>query len=190
MKSLITIAFLLLANFAFSQASFDYAPSEAHPFGQPNPDAPAQIKDYEPLIGKSKCQSFSRNADGTWADPVDMFWTFKYIMNGMGVQDETLKSDGTHSGSIRQFNTDSSRWYVHYYTNRVANPVLSVWEGNLEDGKIILYKDQPAPNGTSGDYRITFSDFTDDSFNWIGEWIDKTQSVVFPTWRIECTKKL
>lgn len=30
-------------------------------------------------------------------------------MNGMAVQDETLKIDKAHSGSIRQFNTDSSK---------------------------------------------------------------------------------
>ena len=24
-------------------------------------------------------------------------------------------------------------------------------------------------------------------YKWIGEWVDKTESVVFPTWRIDCS---
>jgi len=190
MKTTFILVIIFVSSIGFSQNTYDYAPSKKYPFGRPHPDAPQQIKDYAPMIGTTKCQSFSKNPDGTWAEPVDMLWTFKYIMNGMGVQDETLKSDGTHSGSIRQYSADSSRWYVHYYTNRRVSTVLSVWEGNLEDGKIILYKDQPAPNGTEGYFRLTFSDITDDSYKWIGEWVDKSETVVFPTWRIECAGKL
>ena len=79
-------------------------------------------------------------------------------MNGMAVQDETLKEDGKHSGSIRQYNADSVKWYVHYYSSSSATSTLSSWEGNkMENGNIVLYRDQPAPNGTPGFYRLTFS---------------------------------
>ena len=90
-----------------------YEASEEFPFGRINPDAPEQLADFASLIGICDCKSESRKADRSWAEPIDMTWKFKYIMNGLAVQDETLKEDGKHSGSIRQFIADSSKWYVH-----------------------------------------------------------------------------
>lgn len=171
-------------------AQYEYAPSDEHPFGKINPEAPKEVGDYAPLIGISNCQSESRNPDGSWNSAVDMIWTFKYIMNGKGVQDLTLKSDGTHSGSIRQFNADSSAWYVHYYTSRTAVANLPAWKGNArEDNQIILYKEQAAPNGFDGFYKITFGDITESSFNWLGAWVNPDESIVFPNWKISCTKQ-
>ncbi len=44
--------------------------------------------------------------DKSWDEPVEMTWKFKYIMNGMGVHDETFKVDKTYSGSRRQFDPE------------------------------------------------------------------------------------
>ena len=46
-----------------------------------NPEAPIQSEDFAPMIGECKCISENRNPDGTWAEPVDMIWRWKYIMN-------------------------------------------------------------------------------------------------------------
>ncbi|NAS14268.1 YybH family protein [Poritiphilus flavus] len=172
------------------QAQFSYEPSAEHPFGLPNPEAPQQILDFAPLIGECDCKSVSRNPDQTWAEAVDMVWRFKYIMNGMAVQDETLKSDGKHAGSIRQFIADSTRWYVHYYNSALPSTVLPAWEGvKQEEGKIVLYREQKAPNGMEGFYRLTFSDMSETGFKWAGEWVNTDESIVFPTWKIDCTKR-
>lgn len=180
--------FLLLSLSAYSQ--YNYDASELHPYGQANPEAPEQIKDFELLIGSCNCKSTSRKSDDFWAEPIDMIWRWKYIMNGMGVQDETLKSDGKHSGSIRQFIADSSKWHVHYYSSGSPSTSLPTWEGNKkEDGKIILYRDQKAPNGIDGYFRLTFYDINKTGYKWIGEWVDKSESVVFPTWKIECVRE-
>lgn len=183
--------FSLLLIFAFSSpllAQYDYDSSLEHPYGLPNPEAPKELLDFAPLIGECDCKSQTRNADQTWAEPSDMVWRFKYIMNGMGVQDETLKADGRHSGSIRQFIADSTKWYVHYYSSGSPSPTLPTWEGNKnEDGNLVLYRDQKAPNGMEGFYRLTFYDIENTGFKWIGEWVDKTESVVFPTWKIDCS---
>lgn len=64
-----------------------------------------------------------------------------------------------------------------------------VWEGNKKDGKIVLYRKQKAPNGMDGFYRLTFYDMTETGFEWIGEWIDKAETIVFPTWKISCIKR-
>ncbi|ULC60282.1 hypothetical protein MBM09_04655 [Flaviramulus sp. BrNp1-15] len=104
---LITILLFFISFSAFAQ--YDYEPSKEFPFGRPNPEAPEQIKNYEAIIGVCHCKSTRKKQDGTWTDPVDMTWKFKYILNGTAIQDETLKADGAHSGSIRQYVADSSR---------------------------------------------------------------------------------
>ena len=189
MKHLLLLLLISLIAYPKVYAQYEYEPNKEYPFGQLHPDAPEQVGDYAPLIGKSSCSSESRAPDGSWNNPVDMFWTFKYIMNGKAVQDETLKADGSHSGSIRQFNADSTKWYVHYYSSSSAPPVLASWEGGIqESGNMILYREQAAPNGTDGFYRITFSNMTDTGFEWIGEWVNTDETVVYPTWKISCTK--
>jgi len=186
-KKIIFISALLFSSIAIN-AQYSYEPSEKFPYGRPNPDSPEQIKDFEPMIGLCNCKSTTRNQDGSWADPIDMTWKFKYIMNGMAVQDETLKQDGIHSGSIRQFNADSSKWYVYYYTLKGIPKSLTAWEGNKKDGKIILSKEQAAPNGAEGFYRLTFYDMSKTGYKWIGEWIDNAETIIYPTWKIECTR--
>ena len=122
MKSIFFFSFLLLSCGAFAQ--YAYEPSAENPYGLPNPDAPSAINDWDDLIGTCTCKSVARVSQTEWADTVAMTWQWKYIMNGWAVQDETLKADGGHSGSIRQYNADSSRWYVHYYSNGSSVPVL------------------------------------------------------------------
>ncbi|MEO9886530.1 MAG: hypothetical protein ABJR05_02780 [Balneola sp.] len=189
MKKILFVFILpLLSVSVFAQYEFDVSPSS--PFGKLNPGAYPQTADYAPLIGISECKSQNRAPDGSWNNEVDMIWRWKYIMNGMGVQDETLKSDGSHSGSIRQFNADSTKWYVHYYSSPTPTSSLSTWEGNKTDeGKIVHYRRQKAPNGTDGYYRLTFYDITDKSYNWIGEWVNLGETFSYPTWKISCTKK-
>ncbi|MCL6265018.1 YybH family protein [Flagellimonas myxillae] len=184
----IRILFPILFLPFFLLAQYNYEPSLEHPFGLPNPKAPKELMDFAPMIGECNCKSETRKADQTWAEPVDMVWRFKYIMNGMAIQDETMKEDETYSGSIRQFIPDSTRWYVHYYSTRAPSTVLPVWEGSkTEEGKIVLYREQKAPNGMDGFYRLSFYDINDKGFKWVGEWVDKTESVVFPTWKIDCS---
>ena len=181
---------ILLPFSTFISAQYDFEPSADHPYGLPNPQAPKELMDFAPLIGICNCTSEVRNQDQSWSEPQDMMWKFKYIMNGMAIQDETLKADGSHSGSIRQFISDSARWYVHYYSSGTPTATLPTWEGSkTEDDKIVLYRDQKAPNGMDGSFRLSFYDIDPSGFKWIGEWVDTSESIVYPTWRIDCTKE-
>jgi hypothetical protein len=179
------LSFLITAN-AFAQYNYDV--SATHPFGQPNPEAPAQIKDYQFMIGECDCISTRRNQDGEWGAPENMIWRYKYIMNGMAVQDETLKEDGAHTGSIRQFIADSAKWYVHFYSNNSPSTRLPTWEGTKKGDTMVLYKEQAAPNGADGFYRITFYDMSKTGYKWEGAWTSVDESIVFPTWKIVCTR--
>ena len=184
------LLFILGCIFGLSLYAQDtYEPSEQYPFGRPNPDAPEQIKDWKELIGICDCISQSRNPDRSWAPEQKMSWEFKYIMNGNGVQDQTIKEDGSNSGSIRQFIADSTRWYVHYYSNKSPTTVLSAWEGNRKGDAIILYRKQKAPNGMDGFFKINFTDISENGFNWLGEWVNTAETFSYPTWKIRCTKR-
>lgn len=188
-----TVLFFLtigVFNINAQKLTYEYEESSEHPFGRPNPKAAKNISDYAPMIGECDCKSYKRNQDLTWAEPVDMIWRFKYIMNGMAVQDESLKEDGSHAGSIRQYISDSSAWFVHYYNSQAPAAALPTWEGGYsEDGAIVLYKEHKAPNGMDGFYRLTFTEITSKGFNWIGEWVDPTESYEQATWKIECIKR-
>lgn len=180
------ILLLVLPMFVLGQ--YEYEATSENPFGKLNPAASKQLLDFKPMIGVCDCSSINRNADGSWATAVKMSWKFKYIMNGMAIQDETLKEDGKHSGSIRQYNPDSAKWYVHYYASSGAVASLPVWEGNKVGDKIILYRDQKAPNGMEGSYRLTFYEMNAKGYKWVGEWVSKDESIVYPTWKIDCIK--
>ncbi|WP_299229607.1 hypothetical protein [uncultured Psychroserpens sp.] len=187
MKLISLLSLILLSTMAFAQ--YKYNTSSKFPFGKPNPKAPEQIKDFEHMIGTCNCTSTTRKQDGTWNEVEDMIWSWKYIMNGTAVQDETLKSDGSHSGSIRQFIADSNRWYVHWFSSKQPSTTFPVWEGKKKDDKIILYRKQKAPNGMDGYYRLTFYDISKSGYKWIGEWVDTTEKISYPTWKIECLRK-
>lgn len=184
----ISIVLIVLLNSSLSMAQYKYEPTAANPYGLPNPKAPPEIKDFEPLIGKCDCLSYRGDSKGNWLPPVKMTWEFKYIMNGMAVQDQTLKEDGAHSGSIRQFNADSSKWYVHYYSSTYPTPKLRAWEGNRKDDAIILYSPQLSPNGLKGFYKISFYNINENGFDWLGAWVNEDESIKFPTWKINCRK--
>jgi len=169
-------------------AQYEYASTNENPFGKYNSKAPKQLLDYKELIGLSKCVSVSRKPDQTWAKPVNMTWEWKYIMNGMAVQDLTLKEDARHSGSIRQYDKDSLQWNVHYYSSITTPSTLQTWKGNRKNNKIVLYKKHNSPTGVKGFFRLTFYDITKKSFNWIGEWVDLKETIAFSTWKISCTK--
>ena len=173
----------------FGQSGLEYDSSTQNPFGKLNPETPAATADYASMIGTCDCTSSTRNPDRSWAVPQKMVWTFKYIMNGTAVQDDSYKADGSHSGSIRRFISDSTRWYVHWYSNNSLNTALPIWEGNKQGDSIVLYKEKKAPNGMDGYFRITFKDISEEGFNWIGEWVDTTESFIFPTWKINCIKR-
>lgn len=186
----LALGFILVGLFPYwLAAQHEYEPSKTHPYGQPHPDAPAAVQDFQAMIGLCDCESFQRKPDGTWAEPVDMTWEFKYILNGWGVQDQTLKADGAHSGSLRQYSADSSSWYVHYYSSNNPTPQLATWEGGKKGDEIVLYRAQKSPNGMNGFYKIRFHDMSDNGYNWTGAWVSVDESVVYPTWKIECKKR-
>ena len=187
------ILFFIISSLSFLTVSgqeYLNEPSEKFPFGKVHPDLPSQASDWDPLIGVSDCKSLQRNNDGTWKDTTSMVWEYRYIFDGRSVQDITLKEDGNHSSSIRQYIPDSAAWYVTYFSSTSPAPVPSTWKGGkAENGDIVLYKDQKTPTGMEGYYKILFYDISESGFNWKGAWVDKKETIEYPTWEIFCTKR-
>jgi hypothetical protein len=187
MKAII-LSILVIFIFQLSAQNVDYSVSEKNPYGQPNPNAPQQIEDFAPMIGDCDCKSLRRNSDGTWQDTLNMVWRFKYILNGMAIQDETWHENDFYATSIRQFNTDSLNWVVSFYGTRFISNKVSVWHGNKIGDDIVLKMPQKSPNGLDGINRLTFFDVSEDGFKWKGEWTNLDESIVYPFWMIDCKK--
>jgi hypothetical protein len=83
---------------------------------------------------------------------------------------------------------DAKKCQTPHWSSSVA-PVLGCWEGNRTGNKIILYREQAAPNGLEGFYKLTFFDITNKGYHWLGEWVDKQESFSYPTWKIFCKKE-
>ena len=182
-----SIVFLFNA-FAFSQE--EYKASPKNPFGKLNPSASKEVADYADLIGISDCKSRQRGKDGKFKTAVNSVWQFKYVMNGTAVQDESWKSDGSHTTSIRQFDNKKSQWHVTFFSKNSPSPTPSTWSGGTnKKGDIVLKRPQKAPNGMEGFSKLTFHEISKKSFKWKGEWVDKSEKIVFPFWRIECKKR-
>lgn len=165
-----------------------YDVSSKYPFGRKHPDAPPQIADYQPMIGKSSCTSTGRNKDGTWQKPIKMDWVFKYIMNGTAVQDETYKEDGSASGSIRQFDSKSGQWYVHFYNTLQQSAPLRYWAGKREKNDIVLTRQQKSYSGKEGYTKLTFHGFKPKGFEWLMQWISADNKTVYAVRKISCVK--
>lgn len=156
--SLFIVLLPLPARAQIQISDFPYSVTPEQPYGSYNPEAPVELKDFEPMIGSSLCESVQRNPDGSWQDTTDVIWEFRYIFDGKAVQDITWKGDGNHSSSIRQFNADSSKWAVTYFSANNANFNPPGWYGGKTDnGNIVLTRPQQAPgSGTPGTNRLTF----------------------------------
>jgi|GEM_PF-857948 len=145
--------------------------------------------DFELLMGTCQCLSEQMQANGQWQAPINMRWTFEPIMGGSGVQDEFDLDSGLHGGSIRQYNAQEKKWYVHYYSNQAASPKLQSWEGSKnENGDIVLYSPQPSASGEPGFLKLRFYEMSDKGYKWIGAWVNEDESTKNPFWKIACTR--
>lgn len=189
-KTTLLLLSLFLINTLQAQDLGPFGPAKKYPFGKVNPEAPKAVNDYEKLIGICDCTTVRRNPDQTWGDTTSMVWEWKYILNGTAVQDISYKGDGSASSSIRQYNSDSTTWYVTFFANNAANSVQRTWEGGTEEnGDIVLFLPQKAPNGMDGFSRLTFQNITYDGFEWRGEWVDSSDQFKMLFWAIDCKKR-
>ncbi len=186
------LSFALLPAFAqVSPADSQYEPNDLQPRGSYNPAAPRELKQFDFMVNVCDCKSVNRNPDGSWQDSVAMVWMAKYILNGTGIQDFSWKEGGLASSSVRQYDTTSQQWVVTYFSFPGVTTAPGVWLGawDEESQKMVLKKEQKAPNGMEGNSVLTFYDISEKGFKWEGKWISTDGQFTWPFWRIECQRR-
>ncbi len=87
-----------------------YEPSRAFPFGKRNPDAPAELAQYEFMIGEWDCNERLRQPEGGWKE-VQSLVRGNYYLNGRGIMNHTFMPDDA-SLMTYQYNPATSNWWI------------------------------------------------------------------------------
>lgn len=163
-KILIAVMSLLLAGLAHA--------------AQPNPDAPAELKHWDKMIGKWRTTEEGLKPDGSgWQASNGADWHFYHTLNGWAVQDEyysppldtevddpNKRQMGTN---IRIFDPESKQWIMAWATK--AGKRVDIYTATSTDNKIVML----GRPGNTGKYRrITFFDMQENSFEWTLEFSD------------------
>ena len=186
---IIALVFLATTNFAQEgMPNFEYEPNDEHPYGRLNPDAPPETEQFAFMIGEHLCTDRLRNAEGEWVEQ-QKIWTGRYYLNGHAIRDDTWRSAASTS-NIRAYDADSEEWVVTFFSAPGAGSAAE-WRGNQEADAMVVRQPQTAPNGTEGVSRLTFSDISDEGFEWKGEFVaaeGTDQEFVFEFWSSSCKK--
>ena len=181
------IIFILFLGIIHSAYSLDklimpnnFEPTSTQPYGKLNPNAPIETKQFSFMIGEFICRDRSLRPDGKWAES-NVIWNSSYFLNGSGIQDkfwsETVVATGT-----RIFDSTKKKWVVYYFQTSPAY-YTGVWEGLYEGTDMVMR----AARGES-ESRLTFHNIKDNSFEWVGESVDKAGKAS-PFWIITCNRK-
>lgn len=136
----------------------EYEPSPEFPYGRKHPDAPAELAQFDFMIGEFDCIDETRQPNGSMRR-FKAIWNAHFFLNGFGVQDEYW-SPGFSTSNIRIFDPEEGVWVITFF--KMPGYQSGVWKGGLEGDKLVFR------NGdrTSGP-GLTFYDRTDDGFEWM-----------------------
>ncbi len=185
--TLMTLLFLSSSALATPrEAAATYDPSPSHPWGRPNPDAPPAIADFRFMIGNNDCTEQRRNnSNGEWIEG-ERTWDARYTMNGHAIIDSG-RSGASANANIRAFDADAGEWVVTFFS--MPGYASGIWRGRRVDERIVLKQAMKAPgSGIDGFSTLTFSNISDEAFDWDGTWVSADGSIEYPFWRIRCRK--
>lgn len=186
------IVFIFLFNFQFSsygqnqlevyyKSIQEYEPNKEFPNGRINPKAPNELKQFDFMLGVSKCKDSILNRDGTYR-VYPSLWKAKYFLNGFGIQDSNFNPVNPTS-NLRLYDSKTKTWKVTYLQS-VNGYFTGVWEGKLKDsGDIVLTKNQ---NGSTS--KLVFYNISKLGFSWRGEQVINDGNTIV-TWRKKCIKE-
>ncbi len=160
-----------------------YDPSREFEYGQLNPAAPEQTKEFQFMIGKYNCDD-SLLVNGKWKHS-KATWESAYILNGYGIKD-TYRNDTYAGTSIRFYNTKKDKWDVYFFG--MPGEHTGLWEGEKVDGKMIMRQKRKGPKGENLESRLTFYQITENSFFWKGELWNLDDETATVNWKIKAIK--
>jgi hypothetical protein len=154
-------------------------PNNQVPFGSLNPSAPLETNQFDFMIGKFICND-SLLVSGQWRTS-KAIWESHYALNGYGVRD-VYRNENYAGESMRYFNTSKNKWDVFFFG--MPGEHTGLWEGKLEDGKMIMRQKRTGSNEENLESRLIFYDITDSSFKWRGGVYNLSDDTETINWKI------
>ncbi|KAA3613108.1 MAG: hypothetical protein D8M58_12430 [Calditrichaeota bacterium] len=157
-----------------------------------HPDAPPETKLLSQLFGEWDAYQVKRNKDGSWSsDTTHSAWRWYSILDGHAIQDDWItispgwtperKIVGTN---IRIYNAKEKQWHMAWIDK--TNRRTATFTAKNENDTVIM----SGKNAMGRDVKITFYNFTKETFDWKQEWtFDGGQSWVEVT-KMHCKRKL
>ena len=183
-RKFVIISFVLMNCVAFNAQQtvtvlVDFEPSPAHPFGRLNPKAPVETAQFAFTIGEFDCVDEAINPqDGKWVK-FPAIWNAKYFLDGQAIQDQYW-SPTFSTSNIRVFDAKEKKWNVTFF--RMPGSSSGVWTG-IKEGETLVMRQGTDEQGS----RLTFSEITKKSFEWIGESMKDGKPT--PFWKSSCKRR-
>lgn len=173
-----TLAATALIFFApLVAAAGEYDPSPAHPWGRPNPEAPAEIAQFAWAIGSWSCDAKAIRRDGSVVEWITE-WAWRYTLNGMAIEDKTSGNNRRYQ-IIRQYDANAGHWINSLFgMNGGAERYLL--NGVYRDGEMILESDDVTlPDGAKRHWKFMFHSITDSGYTWSGYYMNDGEFINF-----------
>lgn len=180
MKVIITILLVISMHYTFGQ-------SNGLDVGTLNEKlAPDHTDQFAFMIGEFDRIDSVRNRDGQWDVFKNGFWNARYILNGMGIQDESWSPGrGISTTNVRVYDKNSDTWKVTWF--KMPGYATTSAEGYKEGDKMVMRDTLNSPQGKYIQEYI-FYNITEDSYKWVGQ--RRVLDQVFPFWKISCKRKI
>jgi hypothetical protein len=151
-------------------------------FGEPNPNAPAELSRFAFLIGRWRCEAKFKPADGDW-QTFEAMWFGRFILEGYAIADEYRMTDSTGALivlglNLRTYDAARQTWNIKW-----LNAVAGTWTdlvseelgGAMFDGTSVSYvfKEPMADHAYT---RATYTNISKTHFTWRGEKSDDGKS--------------
>ncbi len=148
--------------------------------GKPHPQAAGEVAQFGRLVGIWRAQLEMRAQDGSWVPGPEGVWIWKYALGGFATQDLWIHPDDHLPvylqalgrsyllTSLRVFDPGAKNWRIAWAANGAGQA------GGMDFGTFTAsaQEDNMVLEGSSeyGKQRITFSDITEESFEWLSEY--------------------
>lgn len=184
---------LLCTSSGFAQSSLEqyyeqikqYEPNAEFPFGRINPNAPAEVKQFEFMVGICECQDSVRTPDGSWLG-YPSIWEARYFLNGYAIQDKSF-NPRSPTTNLRLYDPNSGTWKVTYMTSQTGY-FTGVWEGKRDEDEFVLTQEQTTSQGQKVISKLTFFNISDDGYEWKSESVSADGSTRIG-WKKKCNKR-
>jgi hypothetical protein len=144
-------------------------------YGKPNPNAPAELSQFDFLIGKWRGEAKLKREDGSW-EILHALWEGRYILDGYAIADEFRMT--TPAGELpvlgmnfRAYDPAKKAWNLKW-----LNALAGTWTdlgpeelgGVTAEGGAISYL-MKEPVARHAFTRATYTHISADHFTWRGE---------------------